>query len=115
MTTIELPYPERTLSPNARPHHFKLYRAKKAAKNAAWAITKAARISIPAGDVPVMIGLVFHPPTKNLPDEDNAIASMKSALDGVALALGVDDSCFRLERPVIAAPVKGGKVVVTIS
>lgn len=114
VSSVEVSWPVRALSPNGRAHHFAKYRAKKAARKEAFYATKAAKVGICAGDVPVLITLVFHPPTKNLPDEDNAVAGMKSYLDGVADALGINDSGFRLNRPVIAEPVKGGKVVIHI-
>lgn len=62
----------------------------------------------------VKVALTFHPKAKRNVDEDNAIASMKWALDGIAQALGVDDSRFALQRPVIAEPIKGGRVIVEI-
>lgn len=113
--TIVLPWPPRTLSPNGRAHWSVKAKAAKIAKDYAFWATKEARIGIAAGDVPIMVSLVFHPKTKNLPDEDNAVASMKASLDGIAKALGVDDSVFRLAKPVIADPVKGGRVVVTLA
>lgn len=111
---IELPWPGRVLSPNGRAHWRKFAAAKKVAKNTAFVLTKAARVGICAGDVPVLIGLTFHPMTRNEVDADNLIASCKAYLDGIALALGVDDSTFKLAAPVIAEPVKGGKVIVRI-
>lgn len=113
--TIELPWPGRVLSPNGRAHWRTVSKAKKAAKNTAYVLTKAARIGIAAGDVPVLIGLTFHPMTRNAVDADNLVASCKAFLDGIALALGVDDSTFKLAAPVIAEPTKGGRVVVTIT
>lgn len=112
--SIELPWPPRALSPNGRGHWGKKHRATRIAKDYAFWATKEAKIGFAAGDVPILISLVFHPKDGNLPDEDNAVASMKASLDGIALALGVNDSFFRLAKPVIGAPVKGGKVVVTI-
>jgi crossover junction endodeoxyribonuclease RusA len=114
VNVIELPWPPRILSPNGRGHYMDVYRAKKKAKEYAFAVTRAAKIGIAAGDVPILISLRFHPPTKNAPDADNAVASMKAALDGIALALKVDDSAFRLAAPIIAGPVKGGKVIITV-
>lgn len=114
MTAIELSWPPRILSPNGRGHHMAKHRAKKAARAEGFSATKAAKVGLAAGDVPITIKLTFHPKTKNLPDADNAVASCKAYLDGIADALGVDDSCFRLAAPVIAEPVRGGKVVVEI-
>ena len=114
MTDLILSWPPRALSPNGRAHHFAKYRAKKVARQEGWAVAKKAKLSIAAGDVPVLVSMRFHPPTKTAPDADNAIASMKSQLDGIADALGVDDKTFRIAEPVFGDPVKGGMVVVTI-
>ena len=114
MTTIELPWPPRTLSPNGRPHWRTLRKAQKVAKDYAFWATKEAAVGICAGDAPILISLVFHPKTAMRPDADNAVASMKASLDGIAAALGVNDRSFRLAEPIIAEPVKGGKVLVTI-
>jgi crossover junction endodeoxyribonuclease RusA len=112
--TITLPWPAKALSPNARVHWRAKYDAGKLAHRCAFYTTKEAKIGAPAGDVPILISLVFHPKTKNRPDADNAIASMKASLDGIAAALGVNDRAFRLAAPEFGEPVKGGKVVVTI-
>lgn len=112
---VTLPWPPRVLSPNGRGHWRAKHQATKLAKEFAFYATKEARIGICAGDVPVLVSLVFHPKTATKPDADNCVASMKASLDGIALALGIDDRAFRLAAPVIAEPVKGGKVVVTIS
>lgn len=111
---IVLPWPPRSLNPNGRAHWRVKHRDAKIAKDFAFYATKEARIGVAAGDVPVLVGLTFHPKTATRPDEDNCIASMKAGLDGIALALGLDDQHFRLAAPVIAEPVNGGKVVVTI-
>lgn len=110
---ITLSWPPRILSPNGRGHWRAIAAAKKVAKNEAWALTAASGATAPAKG-PIPIAITFHPKTRNRPDVDNLIASCKAALDGIALALGCDDSRFQLAAPVIAEPVKGGKVVVTI-
>jgi len=111
---IELGWPARILNPNGRGHHMAKHRAKKAARREGYFAAKAAGVSVTDASAPVRVSLTFHPPTRNLPDEDNAVASVKSHLDGIADALGMDDALFRLERPVIAEPVKGGRVIVAI-
>lgn len=115
MTTLVLSWPPRTLSPNGRPHWRTFAAAKKVAKEEAWAITKEAGLSAPDDNSPIHIALTFYPKTRNRVDADNLIASMKAALDGIAQALGCDDSRFRLAAPVIADPIKGGRVEVVLS
>lgn len=114
MTAITLPWPGRELSPNGRFHHMAVYRAKKAAKLYAFAVAKEARLGFVAGDVPIMVQLTFHPKTKTAPDCDNAVASCKAYLDGIAEAMRIDDSFFRLRAPIMGEPRKGGAVIVEI-
>lgn len=116
---VTLSWPSRTLSPNGRAHNIAKWRAKKAYEHEAWALTleaapPAERDALAACEA-LGLGLTFHPKTKNLPDSDNAVASMKAAIDGIARALGINDSRFRLAAPVIAEPVKGGCVIVEIT
>jgi len=113
---IELAYPPPQLSPNRRYHHMERWRFQKAARDTAYWLTRAAlghdRFEHDGGDIPVRV--TFNPiKGKARPDDDNALASMKHSLDGIALGLGVDDKHF---RPSIewAEPVPGGKVVVEI-
>jgi len=116
LTPIELvlPWPSPKLNPNARQHWSALARHKKRAKADAFVRTKtlAKTPKIPAG-VPLRLSLKFAPPTRARRDLDNLLASCKAALDGVAEALGVDDSRF---RPVLdwAPPERGGVVYVRI-
>jgi crossover junction endodeoxyribonuclease RusA len=42
----------------------------------------------------IPIRLIVHTKTVTRPDRDNLVASMKAALDGIALAMGVDDKRF---------------------
>lgn len=44
----------------------------------------------------IFVWIDFYPPDRRRRDEDNAIAAMKHGLDGVANAIGVDDSRFKL-------------------
>ena len=110
---INYPYPSRTLSPNGRAHWRKLADAKRSAKRAAYYLTLEA-IGTAKGIAPVRLSVTFHPKTANTVDLDNVIAGFKAFQDGIAQALGVDDSQF---VPVykIGAPVKGGRVTVEIT
>lgn len=104
MLRIEIPWPCADLSPNARVHFMALARARKAAKNEAWGITKALmgplRIARGSWRGPVDVVMTFHPSANRAFDLDNALARCKGHLDGIALALGADDSAFtfRLAR-----------------
>ena len=113
---IELPWPARELSPNAREHHMKVATIKAVYRKAAWAICKEAMGAAwcPPRDGRLHLTVVFCPPDKKRRDLDNMFASMKSALDGIADATGCDDSLwtFSLAKD---DPVLGGKVFVTIA
>lgn len=110
---IEIGWPDKALSPNARGHWSKKARATKIARAEAFYATKAAKVGIAAGDVPIFLIICFLPPSRRAFDRDNLLARCKPILDGMAAALGVDDKWF---RPSIAVgePVKNGKVVITI-
>jgi crossover junction endodeoxyribonuclease RusA len=93
MTTAEifLPWPDRRLSPNARVHWSSLARAKKSAKLAAFYLTKEAGLDRIEADS-LTVRYSFFPPSRRAYDLDNLVASMKAAADGIALAVGIDDS-----------------------
>lgn len=109
---VELPWPPRELSPNARVH----FRAKAAkAKHyrmSAWALAKEAGIKAPAGNGGIALRFDFHPPDRRKRDLDNMLASIKAGIDGIADAMGVNDERFGfwLSRE---APCPGGKIVVS--
>lgn len=111
--TISLPFPDRALHPNSRPHWSTKARKVKFARDAACWQMKAALGPRKVSWERVSIHWVFHPKTKHPIDDDGAVASCKSYRDGIADALGIDDSKFRSTHE-IREPVKGGKVTVTI-
>ena len=117
---VILPWPDKRLSPNARIH----WRAKapvkmKARADATLATYAALDCGVRdvrqrfAGEAPIAITITFHPPDKRRRDRDNAQASLKHALDGIADALGVDDYRFR-PTYVFAEPEKPGRVEVVL-
>ena len=57
--------------------------------------------------------MVFYPPCRRTRDKDNLLASMKSGLDGLADALAVNDSRFKVEWTI--EEKLGGMVRVRIS
>ena len=98
---VRLDFPNPKLSPNrANGKHWAGLAALKAkAKADAHALTKNALQGRKSpyldfkGDIP--LSLFFVTPDKRHRDSDNLLAASKHALDGVALAIGVDDSRFR--------------------
>jgi crossover junction endodeoxyribonuclease RusA len=112
---LEIPWPDRRLSPNAREHwavtskHKKLFRAR------CRAIGMASGVGVlSAAENAVSVHLTFFPPDKRARDWDNMLAAMKAGLDGLADAMGVDDSKWKLGFDV-SDPVKGGIVLVQVT
>lgn len=93
--TVFLPWPDRRLSPNARVHWSSLARAKKAAKNAAYYTVLEAGVGKTLADS-LSVRYSFFPPSRRAYDLDNLVASMKAAADGIALAIGIDDSKWNI-------------------
>jgi len=111
MQTFTLPWPSKGLSPNDRPHRMVLARAKKAYRQACgWTAKAQGAATPPPGQLAVH--LVFNPPSRRAYDQDNLVASMKSGLDGLADAPGVDDKLFCLT--VELTEQVAGTVVVTV-
>lgn len=86
-----LPWPPNGLSPNARLHWAALSKLKKQYR-------EACRLQVLAQGAQPMeadrldVKFTFFPPSRRRIDIDNCIARMKSGIDGVSDALGVDDS-----------------------
>lgn len=121
MNSVILPWPPKTLSPNGRPHFMALALAKKGyralcrreAVSQGLAAPTAPRE--PAGGLSggkLAVHLTFYPPNKARRDMDNCLAAMKSGLDGLADALGVDDSKWKLSMEM--ADTIGGFVRVEV-
>lgn len=110
--SVSLPFPDKRLNPNARIHRMVKAKVFAAAKNEAYLLAVGAGLRGFRGR---KIRIVFTPPDRRKRDLDNLHASMKAALDGIALAVGCDDSEF---CPVVidrALPKKGGAVLVELS
>jgi Holliday junction resolvase RusA-like endonuclease len=63
---------------------------------------------------PLSVMLRVYPPDKRRRDWDNIVASLKSGLDGIADALGIDDAHFRLSIDMLPEVVTGGRVDVVV-
>jgi crossover junction endodeoxyribonuclease RusA len=101
---VDLPWPPRELSPNARKHWAQVAKHKKRYRHICALMTKQFKIE-PAN---LVVTLTFYKPSRRHMDLDNCLAMMKSGLDGVADALEVNDRDFKLT--VTMAEETGGYV-----
>jgi crossover junction endodeoxyribonuclease RusA len=116
--SIFLPWPDSDLNPNARPSRWQKTAAKQQVKSDAFFCAKQALDAQPSpfnSDQPIKYFLSFTPPDNRYRmDDDNAIATMKASLDGIAAALEVDDKIFQLAGIVWNLPKKPGSVEVVL-
>jgi crossover junction endodeoxyribonuclease RusA len=87
-----LPFPPSELNPNKRLHWAAKKNIKNNEKEIGFRLASAYRGQI-KGDVP--LSLIFHAETKRSYDLDNALASCKAVIDGLASGLGINDKQFR--------------------
>lgn len=103
MMILALPYPEKALWPNGRPHFMvKAREVKKHREWASWATIKARGEVKPvfAPEQRFAVLITVHPkPRGPVPDKDNISAAAKAYLDGIAAQLGVNDRQF--DAPVV--------------
>ncbi len=109
---ILLPWPAKALSPNARGHWSQKSRAAKAYRMQCFLFARKAGLVAPAGRI--LLQLEFLPPNARRRDDDNLLASFKAGRDGLADALGIDDSLF-VSQVQIGEVHRGGVVRVTLS
>jgi len=94
MADLILGWPAKALHPNARVHWAVRARAaREARQTAAWA-TKAAWARLTLPDGPLHLWIDFFPPDRRKRDDDGLLAAFKPHRDGIADALGIDDSRF---------------------
>jgi crossover junction endodeoxyribonuclease RusA len=91
-----------------------LHRHRRAAKNDARVACMGERIL--RGRVPASgLRFEFFPPDRRRRDIDGCIGALKAAIDGIAEALGIDDSRLAMKFPErFGEPVKRGLIRVTI-
>lgn len=121
MLEIILPWPARPLWPNKRSFWASKARAVLAARTCAWEETLLAAwaqdqssetIDLSRAEIPVEI--TFNPPNRIRRDRDNQSAACKAYLDGLADAMGINDTKF-VPTPHQGAIVRGGQVIFRIS
>jgi crossover junction endodeoxyribonuclease RusA len=109
---IVLPWPPKELSLNARVHRQVRARIGAKYRETCFWLTKEAQERL-SGDR-VHLTITFVPPDRRRRDLDNMHSSMKYGLDGLADALGVDDSIFRPVTLDVADEI-GGMVKIEFS
>ena len=109
---ITLPWPDKALSSNARVHWAVEAKAKKDARNLAWAVCmESPRIQC---EPKATIFIEYYPKTYR-GDIHNVPSSLKAYIDGIADAMGCDDKKFKVEYPSVwAGKSNPGKVVFRI-
>lgn len=114
MNKITLSWPPKQLNPNARVHYQQKARVAKKYRAECYILAKQAAVESPKTNK-VHLFVDFYQPDNRKRDQDNIEAMLKSAYDGVADALGVNDNQFVIHPFVKDEIVKGGKVVITIT
>lgn len=107
---IDLPWPSRTLHPNARPHWAAKAKAAKSAREDASLMAKAIG-KIEAASLKAVC--IFSPPDNRARDVDGMLSSIKPYLDGIADVVGIDDSKWKIEL-CRGVPRKGGNVRIVL-
>ena len=109
---IRLPWPDKRLSSNYRGHWSKVAKAKAEARQTAWAMAK--QFGIGKADGAEVI-FTYYPPDRRKRDAQNMPHMLKAQIDGLADALGCDDSAFLVHFPSgFADVVSGGAVLMHV-
>lgn len=112
---ITLSWPVQALWPNRKAHYLRKSDAARVAKNEGYYATKAGvwqSFKDHKGNIPLQV--TFFPPDARRRDLDGMFSAMKNFLDGIALAIGVDDTRFRPISLDVGEVRKGGAVEVEI-
>jgi crossover junction endodeoxyribonuclease RusA len=115
-------WPARELSPNVRAHWSAVARARRvqraeahlAALVAQRALDGASWAAWRAWTGPLQLGVILAPPDARRRDQDNLLAALKGAIDGVAHALTVDDSRIQIGSVVMTDPVARPHVILAV-
>ena len=116
--TIEMPLPDAALSQNYHGHWTRRHRAAKVARESAYLRALGSRTFACPEPWPwpaATVDLTFYWPDKRRRDKDNAVASMKAALDGIADAgLVVNDEHFQPGKVDFQVDKSNPRVVITM-
>ncbi len=115
MITIELPWPDKALNPNARNRWAKI-KATKEARSIGYceAYMKGYHRQYEGAVCQLQLSRTFHPPDRRRRDEDNHVSMLKGYQDGIFECLWIDDSSIKRTITEWGEVVKGGKVVLTL-
>lgn len=111
MIVLELPWPPKELSPNARVHFRVKAAAAKQYRETAYWLTQG--MALLPDDSDITLHLEYYPPDNRKRDLDNMLSASKAAIDGIADGLGVNDQRFGFSL-VRKEPAAKGKVVVRV-
>jgi crossover junction endodeoxyribonuclease RusA len=112
---IETGWPPKALQPNARSHWRTKHNATKAAKREAfWATYQQATPGRFGTAGRFNVRITAHPAVGRVRDKDNLVAASKNFLDGIAAALGVNDSQFEAPTVEWAERRPGGRLIFEI-
>ena len=112
MITVNLPFPDKRLNPNRLGHWSETSKVRKQAKSDAWAIALGQGAK-KFEALKVEAHFTITPPNRRRRDQDNIIASLKPYIDGMALAIGVDDADWDMKFKFVP-PKSPGSVHVAI-
>ena len=119
--TVTLSLPPKALTPNARSHWAAKAKAVQAYRGEAFLMAGRAVAGVDKGGhwwalvgTEIMVRSTFWFRVNRRRDRDNAQASLKSALDGIAEALGVDDSRFVIAPATLLVDATGPRVEVVL-
>lgn len=112
---IVLSWPPRELHPNARPHYHAKASAAKAYRETAYWLAKTKGDTWLHNQDAAQARISFYPPDKRRRDLDGMLASVKAGMDGIADAFGINDYQINPITIMRCEPVKGGKIVVSLS
>ena len=117
MLEITLPWFAAILGPNTSCHWNFKRKARASQKQDAFWITVEAmqknRSFVPSK--PVTLSIIFYPPNKRGRDLDNCLASIKAAIDGISMAIQINDKHFSYAGLSFGEIVKNGKIVIKIT
>ena len=111
---VKLPWYSKEVSPNTRVHWAVESRAKRQHKELARIYTRNANVKLPSDTTRVLLNITFCPPSKRRMDLDNCLASCKAYIDGIAEAIGIDDSRFSIQMQ-MSDEIYDGSIRVVIS
>jgi crossover junction endodeoxyribonuclease RusA len=107
-------WPPSGLSPNSRLHWAKKSKLAKVYRHACWGLAREALgTQKVAARGRFALRIEFVPPDRRHRDDDNMIGAFKAGRDGLADALGLDDSLFDVTYRVDRSRV-GGMVIVEV-